>query len=258
MRLLLVSCLAENHRHLYQAVADHLSADLGIPIDFDNSAPWQERQRMLAEGQAQLGFLCGLPYVQQRQLDNPPLRLLAAPVLKSPRYGSRPIYFSDVVVRSDSPYRTWADLRGARWAYNEPQSQSGFGVVESYLARQGENWDYFGSVRASGSHANSLAWVGAQEVDATALDSAVWEMELANQPGMAEAFRVVEVLGPSPIQPLVHHRSLAQDLQKALRESLLRLRLDSPTISHFVAVHDSDYKTKWRGDRLDLHAIEGP
>jgi ABC-type nitrate/sulfonate/bicarbonate transport system substrate-binding protein len=59
----------------------------------------------------------------------PKLTLLAAPLPAGARYGGKPIYFSDVVVRRDSPYQTFADLRGVTWGYNEPGSQSGYNVV---------------------------------------------------------------------------------------------------------------------------------
>jgi ABC-type phosphate/phosphonate transport system substrate-binding protein len=29
----------------------------------------------------------------------------------------------------DSPYRTFADLQGCRWAYNEPNSHSGYNIT---------------------------------------------------------------------------------------------------------------------------------
>ncbi len=43
---------------------------------------------------------------------NPPIELLAAPVMEALRYEHRPIYFSDVVVRRDSPFRIFAEMPG--------------------------------------------------------------------------------------------------------------------------------------------------
>ena len=67
-----------------------------------------------AEGQADVGFICGLPYVLLMRQEPPPVEVLAAPILEGERYGQRPIYFSDVIVRADSTLQTFADLRGQR------------------------------------------------------------------------------------------------------------------------------------------------
>jgi ABC-type phosphate/phosphonate transport system substrate-binding protein len=53
------------------------------------------------------------------------VELLAAPVMAGTRYAGRPVYFSDIVVHRDSAARSFADLRGARWAYNEHRESAG-------------------------------------------------------------------------------------------------------------------------------------
>src|SRR5260221_554889 len=82
--------------------------------------------------------VCGLPYIQLTQRGDPPVGPLAAPVLAGNRYGGQPIYFSDIVVRRDSPIRSFAELRGRSWCYNETQSQSGYGITRYHLVQLGE------------------------------------------------------------------------------------------------------------------------
>jgi hypothetical protein len=53
------------------------------------------------------------------------VQLLAAPVMRDPRYRKHTIYFSNVVVHRNSTYHTFGDLCVASWAYNELHSQSG-------------------------------------------------------------------------------------------------------------------------------------
>lgn len=237
----MVSCLAENHRWVYERVAAHLQERLGIEIHFDTSAAWEERERMLYDGRAQLGFLCGLPYVRQAAWEPPPLELIAAPVMRAPRYLDKPIYFSDVVVRSESAFQTWADLRGSRWCFNEPGSQSGYGVVLWRLARAGESAAYFSQAIASGSHFDSIRMVLEGEADCAALDTTCFEMEIRRDPTLAQKLRVVETLGPSPIQPFLAHRSLAGSLKEQLRQVLLEMDTEGLPIARFVAMQDSDY-----------------
>ena len=77
--------------------------------------------------------MCSLPYVEFERRVSRRRVPIAAPVLRGERYGGRPIYFSDVIVHRDSPYRSFLDLRGRSWAYNEPLSQSGYGITRYHL-----------------------------------------------------------------------------------------------------------------------------
>ena len=104
------------------------------------------------------------------------MELLAVPVPAGPRYHGRPIYFSDVIVRKQSPFQTFADLRGAAWAYNEPRTlHSGYNVVRAYLAELGERDGYFGGVVESGAHQPSIEMIVDGRADCSAIDSTVLE-----------------------------------------------------------------------------------
>src|SRR5215213_2739449 len=93
---------------VYQAITDYVGQRLGCPTTLVVG----ESFAAFAAGQADVGFICGLPYVHLTRHQPPPVELLAAPVLQGARYGDRPIYYSDVIVHRDSPFRTFADLRG--------------------------------------------------------------------------------------------------------------------------------------------------
>src|SRR5262249_33209451 len=130
----IISLWSDNARPICQGIADYLSEHAGVRATLVADVPWQELGRMLDRGQAQVGFICGLPYVRKTEW----LELLAAPVMRAARYQGRPIYFSDVVVRHDSPARCFADLHGATWAYSEPGSFSGYAAPRAHLAALGE------------------------------------------------------------------------------------------------------------------------
>src|SRR5207302_10267471 len=125
-----------------------------------------------------------------------------------------------VIVGAASGRRSIDDLRGARWAYNEPSSWSGYWVT---LARVG-SWRHFGEVVAAGSHQRALRMVAAGEIDGSAIDAQVLAVELRDHPDLAERVRVVETLGPAPIQPVVVRAGLDPELKHAVRTRLLALR----------------------------------
>jgi phosphonate transport system substrate-binding protein len=250
MQLLkLTSCQAPNADFICEAIAHYLGSRLDIPTQFVNDIPWQEREQLLDVGEIQVGWICGLPYVWKADQLEPQLELLAAPVMQPPRYQNRPIYFSDVVVHRDSPFQTFADLRGASWAYNEPHSQSGYNITRYHLATLGETSGYFGRVIEAGAHQEALQMVLNRQVDASAIDSTVLELELEHQPDLGQYLRIIEILGPSPIPPWVISKRVSPSLHQALRQVLLDMAQDpaSQTIlaagqmARFAPVKDHDY-----------------
>jgi phosphonate transport system substrate-binding protein len=259
MILRFTSIQAPNADQTCAAVVRYVAGRLGVPAEFVENAPWQERARLLARGDVQVGWVCGLPYVRETAW-----LPLAAPVMAGQRYGGRPVYFSDVTVRADSPYRSFSDLRGCRWAYNEPGSHSGYGVVRYHLATLGADGGYFGQVIEAGSHQNALQMILSGTVDAAALDSTVLETELRARPALAEALRVVETIGPSPVPLWVAHASVPRDVRCALRAALVGMDseatgrdvLQSGAMLRFVGVTDADYDPTRRmaalGERVTL------
>ncbi len=243
------SIQSENADFICQRITRYLAARLGLEAEFVNRIPWEEREHLLDAGHIQLGWICGLPYVRKADRAGAGIELVAAPVMRHPRYAGRPIYFSDVVVRRDSRYTAFADLRGATWAYNEPNSQSGYNITRYHLAQLGETSGYFGQVVAAGSHLKAIEMVLAHQVDASAIDSTVLELELEKRPELGEQLRIVEALGPSPIPPWVTTRGVPPDLRDAIRRAFWEMHEDAEGRALLAAgqmacmapVQDGDY-----------------
>jgi phosphonate transport system substrate-binding protein len=243
------SCMAENFAPLCEAIALYISNQMQMPIEWVGDIPWQEREEKLDQGEIQVGWICGLPYVWKADQVAPSIELLAAPVLKGDRYQGKPIYFSDVAVHQDSPFRTFADLRGCVWAYNEPRSHSGCYVTRYHLAKIGESHGFFGKAIESGSHQTSLQWILSGKIDASAIDSTVLELELQHYPEIAAQIRILDTLRASPIPPWVVSTRVPQEMRDRLRQAFLYMHqtpagqavLSQGTIDRFVTVSDRDY-----------------
>jgi phosphonate transport system substrate-binding protein len=199
--------------------------------------------------EADVSFVCGLAYIELAGPGGLDLEPLAAPVLRGARYGGRPVYFSDVVVRRDSPFRSFADLRGRSWCYNEPRSQSGYGITRYHLTCLGEVAGFFGRVIEAGWHGRSLQLVHAGAVDGSAIDSQVLALALRDRPEWAEGLRVLDSLGPSTIQPVVAAGWLPAECKAGIRAALLavgddpagRALLARGLVERFVPVDDTSY-----------------
>lgn len=247
--LKLASCMAENAEAFCQNVAVYIHNRLGIETGYVNDVPWQERERLFDEGEIQILWLCGLPYIHKADLRESEMELLAVPVPAGPRYCGQPVYFSDVIVREESPLLRFEELRGAVWAYNEPRSHSGYNVVRAYLSGLGETQGFFGKVVESGAHAMSLKMVLSSQVDGAAIDSTVLDWAIGQSPELSERIRIIAAFGPSPIPPWVISKRVSVDLRRRLRALLISMHRDprgkrilsEANLDRFMKARDDDY-----------------
>ena len=247
--LRLASFLADNARPLYERIAAYLAGRLDGPVELLAGVPLEEQHRRLDGGTIDAAFICGLPYSRKHDRPDRPIELLCAPVMAAPRYAGAPVYFTDVVVRRDHPARTFADLRGRVWAYNDAGSHSGYSVVRHHLLALGETRGYFGRVVASGAHQRSIQMVLDGTIDASGIDSTVLEIETARRPALEADLRTIAVIGPSPIPPVVVARGLDPSRKARLRELFLGMSADpagravlaAGRMAGFVPVRDADY-----------------
>jgi ABC-type phosphate/phosphonate transport system substrate-binding protein len=205
----------------FRLVADVIAADIGVAVElqFEQriSGPLPGDANPLAEGTADIAFVCAPSYRWQRES----LELLPVPVPTDARAAGRPVYFGDVVVRRTTAAESVGDLRGGRWAFNDRNSRSGWFCMLERIA-PAEPSDYFGEVIDAGSHLESLRLIRAGLADAAAIDSNALRFATHNDPSLLEELRVLESWGPFPIQPVVMRSTLAPALQIAVRGALLR------------------------------------
>ena len=212
--LLAATYLAPCNRPLYEFVAEACGASELIA-----GSDWRE----LGTGRFDIAFVCSPPVIWLGGAVEP----VAAPILTHSRLAGKPLYYSDVIVNRDSQYQSFEDLRGARWAINEPSSWSGYWVT---LQRIG-SWDYFGEVVKAGFHERAVQMVANGEIDGAAIDCHVLGVVLRNEPQLAANLRVVGRLGPAPSQPVVVRSGLDAGAKARIRARLLGLH--DPLLKEF-------------------------
>ncbi len=229
----------------YRFICEYIGRRLGIATELVVGESFAQFER----GEIDAGFICGLPYVQLAQQNPSPVELLAAPVLQGGLYGGRPLYYSDVIVRRDSPYQSFQDLRDCVWSYNDPDSHSGYGITRYKLVQMRETKGFFGRVVAAGFHQESVRLVCEGEVNASAIDSQVLALAMRDRPEVQARLRIIESLGPSTIQPVVAARRLPSSLKADISEALIRMaddhdartQLAESLFERFVPVNDAVY-----------------
>ena len=258
-----ISIQSPNADDTCEKINQYLGNRLGISTEYVRDKPWQDREQLLDTGQAQIGWICGLPYVKKVDKEPSSIELVAAPVMQKPRYQQKPIYYSDVIVHRDSDFQSFGDLRGATWAYNEPHSQSGYNITRYHLARLGEIKGFFGQVIEAGSHLRAIEMVLDREIDASAIDSTVLEFEMLERPHLKAELRVVEILGPSPIPPWVVTKNVPLEIREEIREVFLRMHeypegriiLEHGLMVKMVQVYDRDYDPIREMERVAAQVI---
>ncbi len=250
MRLRLTSCQARNTFPLIKELGPYLESRLDVQTEYEHDAPWQDRARWLYEGKLQVGWICSKPYALQINQEPRPLNGIAVPIMKGDIYQGEPVYYSYLVVPSDHPAASISDLAGAKVAFNEPGSQSGYFSLLWGLEQIGQTADFFGEWVESGAHRNSLQLLKAGEIDAAAIDTTLWDYEIYQDPTIFDYLKIIGNLGPFPAPPLAAHVSLPEHIQADLTDILLNMHhdpagraiLESSLIERFAPVSDNFYR----------------
>jgi phosphonate transport system substrate-binding protein len=208
---------------VYEKLARYLERQTGYPVKLVSGFSYRTVDAMLATGDIEVACVCGLPYVFSQELPTPPTRLMAVPIPLEPRYKGRPIYYSDIIVRVDSPYQRVEDLKGRVWAYNDELSNSGYNLPRAFLIRKRLHKGFLGKIIRTGSHEESIRAVATGEADVSAVDSLVLDYERFRGSEYARKVRVIHSLGPSGIVPVVASRKMSPERFEAVRRALLEM-----------------------------------
>jgi phosphonate transport system substrate-binding protein len=237
--------LAPNILPVYRAITEEVGKALGVETELVVETDYENCAKDLND----VCFVCSLPYIEYDRQGRAPAVPIAAPVLEGERYGGKPIYFSDVIVKADSPFQSFADLRGHSWCYNEPLSQSGYGITRYTLLKMGETHGFFSKVVEAGFHEKSIDLVLAGKIDASAIDSQVLAVAMRDDARLRSGLRIIHALGPSTIQPIAASKRLPAAVRDQIRDVLLgmhkdpavKARLHLGLVDHFAAVGPGDY-----------------
>jgi len=241
--------VSESGVSIYNDIAHYLEARLQHKVAFMSGFSYATINSMLESGMADIGFICGLPYVMKKDEPTPSIELLLAPVMKGAKYKDKPIYYSYVIVNKDSKINSFSDLKGRTFVFNDEISNSGYNMPRAYLIEQGETSGFFGDVIRAGSHEESIRMVALGKADVSAVDSLVYDYDMVNNPEFVKQTKIILTLGPAGIPPVVVSAKTPLPLRQKIKDILLGMK-DDPTgkmilekvlVDRFVVVDDSNY-----------------
>ncbi|MBI5508073.1 MAG: phosphate/phosphite/phosphonate ABC transporter substrate-binding protein [Deltaproteobacteria bacterium] len=227
----------------YRDFLRYIQEKTGVKVAYVDREGYAEINEMLRTGQLEVAFVCSGPYVDGHREFG--LELLAAPQA----YGVT-VYHSYIIVPKASPAVTFADLRGKRFAFADPLSNSGKLVPTYMLAKMGETPEsFFKEFVFTRAHDRSIKAVAQEVVDGAAVDSLIWEYLNAVDPERTAKTRILEKSPPYAIPPIVVAPGLAAELKTKVREVVLGAHLDPKgravlakmKIDRFVSIDDRAY-----------------
>jgi len=223
---------------IYKEIGEYLGRKLKRRVSVVSSLGYGDADKLLGHGIVQVGFVCGLPYIHKAAEGKYALVAIPVSATRSGRfadarwgYENTPgKYFSYTIVRKDSPFKRWEDIRGKRYAYNDIYSNSGYNMPRYKLVQLGaKSWeDYFSRIVVSGSHEESIRLVASGKVDASSVDSFVLDFERARGNLEALNVRIIEQLFErgAGAPPVVVGSQVDPALRLALQEALIGMHKD--------------------------------
>lgn len=192
-RLALTPVFLDNDAIVIDRLHAALAEGMQRPIELVQRRTYQDITGALLEGSVDAAWVCGFPFLQHVR----ELALLGVPV-----WNGQPLYRSYLIVAEQDPARELADLRGAIHAFSDPDSNSGYLVTASDLARMGETPDHFFSRSFfTFGHRNVVRAVSAGLARSGSVDGYVWDVLSQVEPGLTAGTRVIarsELLGFPP------------------------------------------------------------
>ena len=212
----------------WRAVLDRVLSDAGVEARYEDHDPPKLLSDLWARDDLACAMMCGLPF----SLRTPQPIILASPVPSLPRYGGKPIYWTDIAVRADSEFRTLKDTFGARAGYTLKDSQSGYFAFRHHLLRKFPSRpEPYSSITGHLLNPRGVITALAEgRIDVGPLDSYVHDLLKHGDPDFAGQVRVIETTDPTPMPPLVATANLAGDSVARIRRAFLAVH-EEPSLA---------------------------
>ena len=210
-------------KRFYEDLLDVIGDRVGRQTQLIQRKTYAEVNDLVENRVVDLAFVCSGPFVQGR--DKFGMERLAVPIVDG-----APVYYSYILAQAGSRTKSLAELRGKRFAFTDPDSNTGCLSPRFLLARMGETpASFFQETFFTHSHDNSIKAVAEGLADGAAVDSLIYDFLKVSNPALVSGTVVIHKSAPFGIPPLVVHPGLDPVLKARLKQVLLTLHQDPAT-----------------------------
>jgi phosphonate transport system substrate-binding protein len=225
-----------------------LEKDLGIKVKSATATDYRGTIEALKFKKAEIGHLGPKSYVEASTNNYANVEPIAQLQLANGSLG----YRSCLIVHADSDIFSPEDMAGKTFAFNDPNSTSGYLVPSAFFMMElgVDPKKHFSKVTFSGSHEASILAVAAKKVEIASTNLPdLQQLTRENKVGRG-ALRVIWVSKLIPNDPIVVRKDLPASFKSAVQESLTTMRARNPEafkeigawLGNFVAADDAKYQ----------------
>jgi phosphonate transport system substrate-binding protein len=225
-----------------------LEKDLGVHIKSVASTDYRGTIEALKFGKAQIGHLGPNAYVEASNSNYANVE----PIVQMARSNGALGYRSCLIVHADSDLFGPEDIAGKTFAFNDPNSTSGYLVPSTFFLNE-MNVDprkHFSKVTFSGSHEASILAVANKKVEVASTNLPDVQQLVREGKVPRGALRVIWVSRLIPNDPVVVRKDLPASFRQAVQESLATMKARQPeafaaagaTVGSFVKADDARYQ----------------
>ncbi|PTE11556.1 PhnD/SsuA/transferrin family substrate-binding protein [Mesorhizobium helmanticense] len=209
-----------NDLELLNHLRGYLTKKIGSPVELVTRRTYQEITALLVSGQIHSAWICGYPYVQYKA----DLDLVATPV-----WQGQPLYQSYLIAAAGRVVDDWHGLNGDVHAFSDPDSNSGFLVTRTLLAKNKLLPEaFFSRSFFTYGHRNVVRAVASGLAQSGSVDGYVYEVMRETDPDLIKQAKIVRKSEWLGFPPVASPKSLAGDPRvEALRQALVSMRDDS-------------------------------
>jgi phosphonate transport system substrate-binding protein len=225
-----------------------LEKDLGVKVKSVTATDYRGTIEALKFKKAELGHLGPKSYVEASNNNYANVEPVAQLQLANGSLG----YRSCLIVHTDSDIFSPEDMAGKTFAFNDPNSTSGYLVPSAFFMMElgVDPKKYFSKVTFSGSHEASILAVSAKKVEIASTNLPDLQQLTRENKVPRGALRVIWVSKLIPNDPIVVRKDLPASFKSAIQESLTTMRARSPEtfkeigawVGNFVVADDSKYQ----------------
>lgn len=221
----------ETTRSLYEQLILLIAKRAGLKGELIQKRTYAEINELIEQRRVDLAFVCSGPYVEGQAKFG--LEILVVPMA----YGKL-TYHSYILASAQGAVHSLDDLEGKRFAFTDPNSNTGCLVPRYMLAKQNKRPEtFFGQTFYSWSHDSSIRAVAEGRADGAAVDSLIWEYMNATDPTHTQKTRIVAKSPPYGIPPIVVHPALDSKLKERLRQIMLEIHKDTEAAVMLKGLH---------------------